>query len=487
MPDSDPVPKFTVVYPEFDVRGHAADHLRAWTEDQTLERNRYRLVVVLSPDSDEESAIRRLLRPGDKIIHEAADSDTAMWNAGANAVDTEWLVFTEGHSPAEPECLESLERWLESEPDAPVGNFEIGHPEGYLMAKISDRWFEEQGDKWGASWPRLHRAGFAIRRNLFETLGRYGPFGQFAPPLLSAKLHSAGHAMELVPGARTIHMDDHDLYGHHFDTIDFVRGESTARESEEALFFENYFGHNDTSQNRLTNHPDFFREAFEAASRFIYQRRRIPLGLVSNLLRLFSETARHSDFSIALNEAVTLFEEGTLLYLPIPREWRYRWFVRAHRRVVETSANKWVREQSRPTTTGLPNGTFAIAEIGPWSLGGFHSLESFDGRHFRWSGPFFTLRFSNDTSVQSVKLETGHLRGEHNTGIFYAACGGFPLPPSCLSFSDDGIVEVRIPNKFAGRAKNFGLTFAVDPVPSSSEESKEDRKLGLPVFSVEVL
>ncbi len=486
MPDSDPPPGFSVIYPEIDVRGSVAERLRAWTADQTLSRNRYRVVVVLTPDSEEEEAIQKLLGPEDKIIQEPIERDTAMWNAGAEGCDTRWLVFVEGHSPGDPKCLESLDRWLKTNPDSAVGNFEIGHPENYRMARISDRWFGEQGKRWEASWPRLHRAGFAIRRDVFETLNRFGPFGQFAPPLLSAKLHSAGYAMELVPGALVTHIDDRDLHGHHFDTIDFVLGECEAREIEEASFFENYFGHNDASRNRMTRRPGFFLDTIEAAARSIYRRRRIPPEFIPGMLRLAYDAARHSNFSIALDEAITLFEEAVLLHIPIPREWRYRWFVRAHRRVVETNARKWATRQKRPLEVGLASGKHPVETIGPWGLGGVHSLEVYDGRHFRWSEPFFTLRFSEAAEVQKVRLDTGRVRKGKNLGILFIASGRVPLPPSSFTIVGEGIVEVQIPARFSGRVENFGLTFVVSPLPTPKGDVRDDRRLGLPIFSIEI-
>tara|TARA_R110000850_G_scaffold108742_2_gene221242 strand:- start:1734 stop:3197 length:1464 start_codon:yes stop_codon:yes gene_type:complete len=486
MPASDPVPQFTVVYPGFDVRGHAAERLRAWIGEQTLPRSHYRVVAVLNPDSKEEPDVRDELGPGDKLIYEPVESDTAMWNAGAVVSDTPWLVFTEGHSPAHPECLAALDRWLETKPDAQVGNFAIGHPDDYQMAKISDRWFGEQSEKWDNDWPRLHRAGFAIRRDVFEKLGGFQPFGQFGPPLLSAKFHAAGFKMEVVPDATVIHVDDHDLYGHHFDTIDFVRGECAARDTEDPTFFEKYFGHHGPWRNRLTNDSDRIRDAIKAASRFAFEERRISVDLIVAVRRLLPDILSTEEARLALSEAITELEESTLLHLPIPKELRYKWFVRAHRRVVETQARMWIAEKQAEDPPQTSMGFHRIDTLGAASLGGVHALEKSGDRPFRWSEPFLVLQFSPECSVSEVRIETGRLRDDPNNGVILAACGPYPLDSSCVRKEDDGTLVFSIPEDLQEQVIESGLSLLIEPINSSLLCPTETRKLGIPVFSVAI-
>lgn len=486
MPTTDTNPRFTVIYPEFDVRGHASEHLRAWVEKQTLARDRYRVVVVLAPDSEEESAVRKQLGPEDKVVFQAADEDTVMWNAGAAVADTPWLVFTEGHCPAEPDCLEALDRWLSTAPDAKIGNFAIRHPDNYLMAMLSERWFGEQIEKWEAGWPRIHRAGYAIRRDVFEELGGYSKFGQFSPPLLSAKFHSAGYSMTTVPGASVTHVDDKDLFGHHFDTIDFVRGECAAREVEDPVFFEKYFGHSAASGNRLARSPDKVRDFVAAALRAIFKNPHCLASLGPATAKLLSKAIKESEFSIAMSEAITMLEEAILLQLPLPKEWRYKWFVRAHRRVVETEKLRHAIRRSQSSSPGLTLGSHAIEELGPSDLGGVYSLERIDGRHFRWSECFLTLRFSPDTAVESIRFDTGNLRPDKKFGVILAACGTLPLPAYCIKSQRNGNLVIQIPKGFPSSAKENGISLLIDPLRTAGQEPIEERQLGLPIFSIEI-
>lgn len=88
-------PQFTVIYPGTDIRGTAVNHLKTWTNAQTLSPDRYRVVAVVQPGTDDEG-LRHILGQNTILIHEAGAADTAMWNAGAAESETPWLVFIEG-------------------------------------------------------------------------------------------------------------------------------------------------------------------------------------------------------------------------------------------------------------------------------------------------------------------------------------------------------------------------------------------------------
>src|SRR5262245_8643944 len=124
MPNSDA--QIAVVYPIYDLRGQAADRVRTWTHGQTLPRERYRVVVASgSTDASQEREVERLLIPGDELLRVPGACDAALWNAGAARAGTPWIVFTEGHTLADPRCLEALAGWIAANPNAEAGNFAV--------------------------------------------------------------------------------------------------------------------------------------------------------------------------------------------------------------------------------------------------------------------------------------------------------------------------------------------------------------------------
>src|SRR5262245_14539061 len=166
-------PQLAVIYPIVNVRGRAVDRVRTWTHGQTLPRERYRVVVAFDgADPPQERDVLPLLGPGDELFSVPGASDADLWNAGAARAGTAWLVITEGHCLARPGCLEAVARWIAMNPSAEAGNFDVDHNDDYLIARISRRWFDMIHARWDApdEWPRLHRAGCAIRADVFESI-----------------------------------------------------------------------------------------------------------------------------------------------------------------------------------------------------------------------------------------------------------------------------------------------------------------------------
>ena len=482
---TDTGPRFTVVYPCTDVRGHAPEHLRAWVEEQTLPSDRYRVIAVVGPGTEDEADIREVLGPNNRLVHESVVTDIAMWNAGAASAETPWLVFTEGHAPGRPDCLEALDRWLADAPGADAGNFAIGHRRDYLMARLSDAWFAEQQAIWREEWPRLHRAGFAIRREVFEEVGGFQPFGQFGVPMLSADLHANGYRVTAVPGAEVVHIDDRTVYDHHFDTIDFVQGECRARGCKDPEFFERYFGHHQGWRNRLTNEPCAARATVLAAIRAATRQSGPIKPLCRHVARMLPRTLLSPDTRVALGENITRVDETLILHTPMPSKWRYRWFVRAHQRVVDHQSLKWIHRPDAEQSPAASPGRWPIDQLGPETLGGVHGLEKSGERLFRWSEPYLRLQLATERPVRHVRLDTGGLRGDPAPVVLLAACGARPLPRSCIRSEQDNTLTISIPDEFWPQAAEQGLTLLLDPLVPSRHGSVDDRELGLPLFAID--
>ena len=143
------------------------------------------------------------------------------------------------------DSLSALAAWIAANPDGEACNFRIENIDGHRVAALMKRWFAEIQAGWSASstWPRLHRTAFAIRSDVFEEVGPFEPeYGQFAPPLLSARMHQCGHAISALPTSVVMHDDSREISHHHDDTADYVQGEMDARIANDPAFFEKYFG-----------------------------------------------------------------------------------------------------------------------------------------------------------------------------------------------------------------------------------------------------
>ena len=134
---ADTAAAITVIYPVHELRGDFISPLRSWTREQTLARDRYRVLVVCGEaDRGHTAAMQSLLGPNDEWLQVRGRGYGLLLNAGSARVRTPWLVMTEGHCIAEPGCLEAVMRWIEANPDGQVGNFDLIHPNDGIVSRL---------------------------------------------------------------------------------------------------------------------------------------------------------------------------------------------------------------------------------------------------------------------------------------------------------------------------------------------------------------
>ena len=156
-----PPPLLTVVYPAFDIRGDIANHVGLWTEQQDLERSRYRVLVAAGTEAElDEVNLRKVLRRQDRLLRiPGGGRDADFWNAGARVAATPWLLFVEAHGLPERDSLSALAAWIAANPDGVACNFSINNLEGGRVGDLMGRWFRAMHANWAdpSTWRRFHR------------------------------------------------------------------------------------------------------------------------------------------------------------------------------------------------------------------------------------------------------------------------------------------------------------------------------------------
>src|SRR3954454_11611799 len=238
-----------------DERGEAAAHLRSWTDEQTLARDRYQIVVGSSAeDPVAECEVADLLRDDDVLARGPGTRGVALWNVAAAAASARWLLLTEMHCVGDPGCLAELAAAVEADPSLGAATLDHGHIIEARCGRLLARWFDDVYARWSepGQWRHLNLVGVAIRRDVFEAAGGLDPrYGMFCAFLLSARLHRRGIGVGHVPGARISHVHNDTLRAHHEFTADHARGECEARATQGEEFCECYFGYDPVWANRL--------------------------------------------------------------------------------------------------------------------------------------------------------------------------------------------------------------------------------------------
>jgi hypothetical protein len=477
--------RLTVLYPMFDLRGRAADRVRTWTRGQTLARDRYRVVVASDATAAaQEPEVAALLGPHDELLRLPGARDATLWNAAAARARTPWLVFTEGHCLADPGCLAAVARWIASVPGADAGNFTVGHDTSFLHGRLSQRWFDTIHARWRepGQWPRISRSGFVIRADAFQAAGRFeAEYGQFAPALLSARLHAGGARVGVVPDARVVHIDS-DMDNHHADTVNFVLGELHARSRNDPVFFARYFGHAPAWANQMRHR----RSIAGAMARAVVTTALAHPGRAAELAGLLAPLA--TDMAVgtgpraALHRLAVALDELAVQRLPLPAGWRFARYVRAHARVVHGTHLAWLARQAPLPAPPPAPGRTTVDRLGPEAIVGVHALEEQGGRLFRWTEPVVLVRMAA-AEAHELRIETGGIRGDPLDALLGVVVGGRALPPELATSDAAGDLVIRLPAAWSAAARR-GVVLVCSPLRPARAGARDRRRLGLPVFSI---
>jgi Nucleotide-diphospho-sugar transferase/Glycosyl transferase family 2 len=483
---AEPSPLLTVIYPIFDVRGEAVERVRLWTEEQDFNSQAYRVFVVASTESElDETALRKVLRNQDALFRvPGVGRDADYWNFGAREATTRWLLFVEAHGMPERDSLSALAAWIAANPDGEACNFRIKNFENHRVSRLMKRWFAETQIGWTdpSTWRRVHRTACAMRRDVFKSVGPFEPeYGQFAPPLLSARMHQRGLTISALPTSGIMHDDSQEISLHHDDTADYVQGEMDARAVSDPGFFEKYFGPSPLQGQNMIVPARYARGMVWGLAVAALHRPGQALHLSRQAFALLPAALMSLGDHARLLAAATRADEWLVMHLPGAEGVRWRRFLVAHRRLVRTERMLWIaRHPPLPLQTGTGARKWAIAAIGRHAIIGLHALEYFDEKAFRWTHPVFLLRLAL-TADGVLRLETRNLRPQIGLSDIVVVVGG--RIPKDLSLDDAGNIRVTVeaPSTPVGEVD---VVVMVRELCEPSAKSEPGRRLGLPLFSV---
>ena len=486
-----------MIVPLIDPRGDAVDHLRTWTHGQTLPRDRYQLVIVADGRHPEaERRVAELLEPHDTITH-ARDvggrdnfyEGAGLYDAGAAAAAAPWVVLTENHCEADPNCLAAAAAAIAADPEADAFTFDHGHLCANEVARLSARWFREIYAEWEkkqGGWTRLSAVGFAIDRQAYlDAGGMPAPYGLFSVVLLAARFNEQGRKVGHADGALVYHQHEERMRDHHLHSADHMRGEFDARADLEPAFAERYLGWETAWARRLRYRPAVARRlaaavARETARASIRRRRDLP-WLVRELVGLLPQ-AFFGPRPYKLKEHVAfLWNEQIAEHVPFPRSWRWRSYLRGQDRVVRLTQLRWIQDrQGAPMDAPLREPHIPAEALDTGGLVGAYGLERENGSSYRWTEPVSLVRVSGASAPRQVAIDTGGLRGSPLQAVSGVYVGGRRVPPARL-VEEGGRLVVPLP----GTESDEPLDVAVlaRPHPAASGDR---RRLGLPVFAVDL-
>ena len=241
-------PDLSVVLTLVDHEGHAAECVESWARSQELSRKRYEVIAVSNarePEVDER--VRALLCSQDRVLNASASQELALHDHGARAARGRWLLFTEAHTVAEPDCLSSLLAYLSANEGRYAGACirSFGTGTDNPVARCEERWYGDGFREWSreGDWRKVTIRGFAIRREAYLEVGGFEHrFGCFAETALAANLAARGHPLGCAADAAVKHYDATAISPLLRYVREYREGELAYRATRSPEFCERYFG-----------------------------------------------------------------------------------------------------------------------------------------------------------------------------------------------------------------------------------------------------
>jgi hypothetical protein len=442
-----------------------------------------------------ERELAKILEPQDVLAHADTSHVVGLWCTAAENASAPWLILTEAHCQADPGCLAAMAEAIATEPDLDAAMFTHGHITRAMPGELTARWFRHMYRQWSQSeWAYLNLVGAAVRRDAFNEIDVFHPrYGLFCAHLLSARLHERGAKVGEVTDAVVSHIYHDTLREHHEHSADSARGECEARSHFDDDFCDRYFGRLDAWSERLRYRPALARQVTRA---LLTQTRhtlvsgggasaRAELAWLSRELPRWLPSCAGGARPRATRERLDfLASEWVTERLPLPANIRWKGYLRAQERGVRSTRLRWIHDHVAAQPPPAPSlGAWTVDALDDASLVGAHAPEHREDGWFRWTEPTALLRLLPPAGNYVLCVDTHGMRGsplDYVVGVFVA---GQRIPSNAIR-DDGGRLMVELPAHIDRAAE--GIVVLCRPYEPRTEGSSDLRRLGLPIFSLEL-
>jgi Glycosyltransferase like family 2 len=481
--------QLSVVVPATDHRGHLLEGLSSWTQGQTLARERYEVLLVTSGREPElVAAASQLLTADDRVLTLELANEQALDDYGARRARGKWLLFTEAHCVAAPNCLAELLAYLEAHEKNFVGaclrSTTDGNP--HPLARLEERSYEEGFAEWSAEgdWRKVIIRGFAIRRDIYLEVGGFqGDLGCFAEVEIAVALNERGYRMGYACAAAVKHYNSPNLSF----VLNYIReyreGQVTYQFRCPPARFESYFGWYGSWADASPNER---RIALSCAMRSFF-RASIAMSMLPLMGRLACDAITGGRFALLKAAASYIWARLRFAQPWLEADERYRRYCLLWNAAGELGRQRALSRVRSSAQTVYSTEPARCSEYQPGlmssdTLLGFHGRETWKGQPFRWSTTLAIVRLSLEPGKYEVRLETRGLRGCVSNGIDLYLEGRQARPLRSVTNSEGGDILFAVDATMFRTAPSQHLVITTSRFAVA--DPKEKRVLGLPIFKI---
>jgi len=486
----------SIVLTLMDDRGRTAECVSSWTQAQTFPRDRYEVILVASGREPEvEARARPALTARDHMLRYAGANELALHHFGAQRSHGKWLLFTEAHCAARPDCLAELMAYLLQRQGQIDGACIRTLSDGNCnrVARLEERWYNEGFAGWSREddWRKVTIRGTAVRRDAYEKVGGFkSEFGCFGEIFLAAELDTAGYRLGYVPTAAVKHYNGTDLDEVLSYIRDYRAGEVLCQSQYSNAAFEGYFG---WSRGWVDADRAYGRLGLRCAALSLRQAIVHPLrqGSPAMARAMLAVVAQRGWDALTRGRAALLRPAVAYAWWRALFAWpwlgddeRYRRYCRLWAATGDLARQRALLRQGSVVRTqdGKTPPTLEYRPgLGPSAnFIGFHARENFNGQPFRWSGCLALVRVCLPRGNYDVTIDTDGLRDCHRPGTVECFLNGRRLPRRRAQTTSEITFHADPATLNAGNEQCLILTSGRLRTAGSAER----RALGIPIFAI---
>jgi hypothetical protein len=483
-PNRAPKPLISVILNFCDPRGHP-EHIKTWTEGQTLPGEQFEVVVITTAMwSRRADDLRAHLRPQDTLICTDSNQPFHLYDLAVASTRGKLLFISEDHCIARAGCLESVARFMENG-EFSAASVRFGHISRNDFARAEERLCRRDEQTWLEEdhWNKIRIRGVVVTRAAYDAAGGIdGTYDSFSEAVLSARLHAAGHRMGLIPEEGVQHLNT-SYFGMLYENIwQYVWNECRFCDERDPEFCERYFNGSFEFLRRerdAREHAGWLRTAIwrvwwremagpdrrEAIDKLLGVAWDAMTDAIFGRFRL-RLTARWSWLMARARFALSHSSDERL----------YLAFVDAYDRNIDITRASYLA--SHPCTPKRVSNAPALPGVDVPALRAFgsYSPEAYQGRTFCWMRPEALLWFSLPPGDYQVTLDTGGIRYDL-LGLFW---NEQLIPREEIDCRDDRMTFRVSRDAFVAEPLQR-LTVLTRPVGSP----EDPRRLGLSLFGID--
>ena len=284
MPSDSDLPRISVLIPWISGRGKALRTVESWTRSQTCPPKASEIILATVGSAREvRSTLHGLVDNYEiRILERAGRSYPEQINACARHARAPWILITELHVEARPDCLLRILAWIQDQSEGLAGApIEIFSKHQTLAGRMESALYQAASHGWHdpTHWHGVRVRGTALRRRFFLDRGGFNPQYELACDIaFGLEALKDGHRFGRVTPICADHWENTTLRGVFGDAYTYSRGEAAFRLYGPPGLTEEYLGVSEVFQKGLTQTQSWRRVQLRLGSIFLWKTARFLLA-----------------------------------------------------------------------------------------------------------------------------------------------------------------------------------------------------------------